>query len=254
MTIKHQLNVVGSVAASTFAAWRGGAGKAHFQQPAERPVLYDIEGSPYCRLVREVATALHLDLDIRPCPKGGKRFRPEAERLGGKLQFPLLIDSNTGKVLHESADIIEYLFQTYAGRATPASFRVSRLHVAESFAATVVRGLKGLKARPSRGAEQPLVLWSFEASPYSRPVRERLCELELPYSLHNLGKEQWQDIGPAVFRLRPGPYHPIPGGKRDRFLQQYGRVQLPYLEDPNTGVALFESEAILAYLDTTYAL
>ncbi len=254
MTLKHQLHVVTSVVASTFAAWRGGAGRAHFQQPAERPVLYDIEASPYCRLVREAASALHLDLDIRPCPKGGQRFRPEAERLGGRCQFPLLIDSNTGKVLYESADIIDYLFQTYAGRTTPAGYRASRLHTAESFVATISRGLKGLKASPSRGAEQPLALWSFEASPYSRLVRERLCELELPYSVHNLGKEQWQDIGPAVLRLKPGPYHPIPGGKRNRFLQQYGRVQVPYLEDPNTGVALFESEAILAYLDQTYAL
>lgn len=254
MTMQHQLNVIGSVVASTCASWRGGAGKAHFQQPAQRPVLYDIEASPYCRLVREAATALHLDLDIRPCPKGGRRFRPEAERLGGKQQFPLLVDGNTGKVIYESAAIVDYLFSTYAGRDTPSGYRVSRLHTAGSYVATVVRGLKGLKARPSRDVAQPLVLWSFEASPYSRLVRERLCELELPYSLHNLGKEQWQDIGPAVLRLKPGPYQPIPGGKRDRFLQQYGRVQVPYLEDPNTGVTLFESAAILSYLDKTYAL
>ncbi len=254
MTIRHNLNVLGSTIASTCASWRGGAGRAHFQQPAERPVLYDIEASPYCRLVREVASALHLDLDIRPCPKGGKRFRPEAERIGGKQQFPLLVDGNTGTVLYESAAIVEYLFRTYAGRATPASYRVSRLNKAGSYAATVARGLKGMKLRPAREARQPLVLWSFEASPFSRPVRERLCELELPYSLHNLGKEQWQDIGPAVLRLKPGPYKPVPGGKRARFLQQHGRVQVPYLEDPNTGVALFESKAILAYLDKTYAL
>lgn len=254
MTIRHQLNVLGSVVASTCALWRGGAGRAHFRQPALRPVLYDIEASPYCRMVREAATALHLDLDIRPCPKGGRRFRPEAERLGGKQQFPLLIDGNTGSVLYESADIIDYLFRTYAGRGTPAAYRVTPLHKAASFAASGARGLRGMKARPAREASRPLALWSFEASPYSRPVRERLCELELPYSLHNLGKEHWTEIGPAVQRLHFGPYQPIPGGKRDHFMREYGRVQVPYLEDPNTGAALFESEDILAYLDKTYAL
>ena len=254
MTLKHQLNILGSVAASTLAGWRGGAaGKPHFRQPAQRPVLYDIEASPYCRLVREAASALHLDLDIRPCPKGGTRFRPEAERLGGKLQFPLLSDPNTGTVLHESADIVEYLFRTYAGRATPSAYRAGRLRKAGGYLATISRGLRGLKATPAKVPAQPLRLWSFEASPYSRPVRERLCELELPYALHNLGKEHWTEIGPAVQRLKPGPYRPIAGGKREAFMQVHGRVQVPYLEDPNTGAALFESADILDYLERTYA-
>lgn len=256
MTIRHQFTILNSVLASTLSGWRGGAaGRPHMEQPAEPPILFDIEGSPYCRLVREVATALHLDLEIRPCPKGGTRFRPEAERLGGKQQFPLLVDSNTGSVLYESADIVDYLFRTYARRDTPKSYRVTRGHKAASMLSTALRGLSaGIKGRPSRGAALPLALWSFEASPYSRPVRERLCELELPYILHNLGKEHWTELGPAVQRLHFGPYKPIPGGKRDRFMQQYGRVQVPYLEDPNTGAALFESEDILAYLDKTYAL
>ena len=33
---------------------------------------------PYCRAVREALTALHLDAEILPCPRGGSRFRPEA--------------------------------------------------------------------------------------------------------------------------------------------------------------------------------
>lgn len=255
MTVRHQLNVASSVLASTLSAWRGGgAGRADFRQPAQAPVLYEFEASPFCRLVREVATTLHLDLDIRPCPKGGTRFRPEAERLGGKQQFPLLVDPNTSTVMYESADIIDYLFRTYGGRPAPAKFRPGRLRVASGLATTISRGLRGLKARPSRPAARPLVLWSFEASPYSRLVRERLSELELPYRLCNLGKERWQEIGPATFRLQRGPYTPIAGGKREQFLKTYGRVQLPYLEDPNTGARLFESEDILAYLDTTYAL
>ena len=103
-------------------------------------------------------------------------------------------------------------------------------------------------------AAQPLHLWSFESSPYSRLVRERLCELELPYVLHNLGKEQFADMGPARLRVRPGPYKPLPDGPRAAMLRRVGRVQVPYLEDPNTGSKLFESEDILAYLERQYAL
>ena len=29
-------------------------------------------------------------------------------------------------------------------------------------------------------------------------------------------------------------------------------IQVPYIEDPNTGVAMFESSAIVKYLDETY--
>lgn len=252
MSLAHQLNVLSSVLVSTAAGWRGGAGRAFAKQPTQRPVLYEFEACPYCRMVREAATALHLDLDIRPCPKNGQRFRAEAARLGGKVQFPMLHDPNTDTVMYESADIIEYLFQTYAGKPAPAFYKATKTHIVASTLATLVRPQAGRDAKPSKPAGKPLVLWSFEASPFSRLVRERLCELELPYELHNLGKEHWTEIGPAVQRLKPGPYVPIAGGKRDQFFGQYGRVQLPYLEDPNTGAALFESEAIVAYLDQQY--
>jgi glutathione S-transferase len=63
-------------------------------------------------------------------------------------------------------------------------------------------------------------------------VREVLCELELPYVLHNL---------------------PRGGAGRDAFRARHGKVAVPYLEDPNTGVAMFESRDIVRYLGTTYA-
>ena len=112
--------------------------------------------------------------------------------------------------------------------------------------------MRGLRFSPGKRPEQPLHLWSFEGSPFSRLVRERLCELEIPYTLHNLGKEHWTEIGPAKQRIKPGPYTPIPGGKRDAFFQVHKRVQVPYLEDPNTGEGLFESARILKYLDREY--
>ncbi|MFY7905684.1 MAG: glutathione S-transferase N-terminal domain-containing protein [Burkholderiaceae bacterium] len=253
-TILHQFHVLQSVASSTLEAWRGTNVIHQAIQPPQYPQLYDMEGSPYCRLVREALTALGLDVQIRPCPVGGKRFRPQAIALGGKKQFPLLVDPNTGTTMYESVDIINYLFATYGGGTTPRMYRRSPLRPAFSVLATVARGLSGVRYRPAISPEHDLHLWSFESSPYSRLVRERLTELELPYVLHNIGKEQWADIGPAAMRIKPGPYQPKPGGKREALLARLGRVQVPYLEDPNTGVHMFESREIVAYLERTYAL
>lgn len=251
--VQHQLNVLGSVVSSTLGKWRGSMVVPGARQPAQPLKLYDIEASPYCRLVREALSALHLDAEIYPCPKGGTRFRPEAQRLGGKQQFPLLIDPNTGAVLYESAAIVDYLFRSYGGRNVPKLYQRSVLTLPAVMVATAVRGLRGQKARPSRLPQKPLQLWSFESSPYSRLVRERLCELEIPYVLHNIGKERWQEIGPARLRLKPGPFTPVPGGKREAHFARTGHMQVPYLEDPNTGACLLESAAILDYLDNTYA-
>ena len=110
-----------------------------------------------------------------------------------------------------------------------------------------------MRARPSRAPEQPLELYSFEASPYSRPVRERLSELELPYRLRNFAKSRWQEMGPPAVRQRFFPEAPITSANRRRMRELTGRSQVPYLVDPNTGVSMFESSDILRYLDQTYA-
>jgi glutathione S-transferase len=249
----HNMHVLRSTLTSTLTGWRGTSVVHAVMQPPKRLQLYDMEGSPYCRSVREALTALGLDAEIFPCPQGGKRFRPEAERLGGKRQFPLLVDPNTSTVLYESADIIDYLFKAYAGKGTPWAYRPGKLRPLAGGLGSVVRGLRGIKARPAKQPEHLLELWSFESSPYSRLVRERLTELELPYVLHNIGKEQFADMGPAVMRVRPGPYKPRPGGRREQVLARFGRVQVPYLEDPNNGTKLYESAKIIDYLEHRYA-
>lgn len=250
----HQASVLGSTLASTLSLWRGTRLVKVASQPKKPLKLYDIEGNPYCRAVREALTALGLDARIYPCPRGGKRYRSEAQRIGGKRQFPLLVDSNTASVLYESADIVEYLFRTYGAQATPAAYRASALTPRLSSLGSVLRGMRGITARPSRRPKKLLELWSFESSPYSRLVRERLTELELAYTLHNVGKEQWADMGPATMRFGgKGPYKPKPGGRREQLLAKWGRVQLPYLEDANTGEKVFESAKIIAYLEHHYA-
>jgi len=250
----HQAAVAGSIVSSSLNLWRGSLVVRAAAQPALPLTLYEYEGCPYSRLVREVLTALHLDVEIRPCPRLGKRFRAEAERVGGKQLFPLLHDANTDTTLYESRDIIAYLFRTYGGREVPSMYQRKVGQVVLGGIASGVRFGRGVIARRSKAPAQPLHLWSFESSPYSRLVRERLCELELPYTLHNLGKEHWKEAGPAARRIAPNPYVPRAGGKRHAFWSAHQRVQVPYLEDPNTGAALFDSQRIVDYLESTYAL
>lgn len=200
-------------------------------RPVEQLELYEFEACPFCRKVREALTILDLDVLVRPAPHGGTRFRPTAIELGGKSQFPLLIDPNHDKRLYESDEIIEHLFARYGTGKPPLGLRLGVVGTATSGLASALRAGNGRSARPSTAPAVPLELWSFEASPYSRRAREVLCELELPYVLHNVGH------GSA---------------KRDALRARAGKVQVPYLEDPNTGTKMFESRDIVRYLRSTY--
>lgn len=257
--ILHQVKVLQSVVATLIEGGRGVMGTTNPKQPALPIKLYDIEASPYCRRVREVITLLNLDVEVYPCPKQGTRFRPEAHKISGKFQFPLLVDENTGLQILESQDIVDYLFKHYGSTGkTPKKWQKLSKRPVVGYLMAVVEGLRGLKANESNSTKSAplhlLQLWSFEGSPYTRLVRERLCELEIPYVLHNVAKERWQDMGPAVLRLKPwGKYQPVTDGKRAREIKTNTKMQVPYLVDPNTGVAMYESAEILKYLNHTYA-
>jgi glutathione S-transferase len=253
-----RLSMLTSTLASSLRFWRGTWGNQPTDTPQQLLTLFDREDDPECRLVREALTELNLDAQIYPCPIGGKRFAalrkkrtPKAVKIAP--DGPLLHDPNTGQTLHGAAAIVPYLFQQYLGKAPPAGFEQSKLNMLGSKLASMIRNPAGIGARPSKNPKQALTLYSFESSPYSRPVRERLCALELPYHLINMGKLQWADMGPARMRLSIGPYEPVPGSKRDTFLQQFGKVQVPFLIDPNHAAQMFESQDILRYLDRTYA-
>ncbi len=251
-TLPHWLDVNSSLLASSLTGWRGTAAFEPARRQPERPLeLYEFEACPFCRLVREALTEMDLDALVRPCPKGGTRFRPRVQELGGKQQFPFLVDPNTGHSLYESADIIEYLAETYEARVRAPRGLRRALRLASAQLATAVRP-RGLRARPSKPPAQPLELYSFESSPFSRLVREVLCELELPYLLRNTGKASWADMGPPWVRTRFFPGRPIEGRNRARLFERTGRVQVPYLIDPNTGREMFESADIVAYLESTY--
>ena len=151
----------------------------------------------------------------------------------------------TERQIHAWIDGDEIPFSREQGRV--------RFNQAELLEWATARGLRGSQARPSKAPAKPLELYSFESSPYSRLVRERLCELEIPYLLRNMAKARWEDVGPPWIRAKYFPDLPVEGRNRLRLLGLAGKVQVPYLIDPNTGVSMFESAAILRYLDQTYA-
>ena len=82
--------------------------------------VFEYEGSPYCRKVREAAAVLDLDVLYRPCPSGETYWRPMA-KAEGAATFPYMKDPNTGAAMTESDDIVEYLFRNYGPAAgTPS--------------------------------------------------------------------------------------------------------------------------------------
>lgn len=250
--MRHLVNILNSTFASTVRSWRGTSSTHAQLQPDGALYLFDREGDPECRLVREALTGLNLDVMIMPCPLGGRNIK-QLKHDAGSDQIPALFDSNTGDRLTGANEIIAHLYQSYKGTDVPESMQVSTKKLTTSRISSLLRFNAGTKARPSSSASEPLVLYSFESSPFSRIVRELLCELELPYFLINLGKQQRADMGPARLRMNIGPYEPIKNSKREAFFKQHGNVQVPYLEDPNTGTSLFESADIVDYLKRQYA-
>lgn len=202
------------------------------KKPAKLLELYEFEACPFCRKVREALSSYDLDAMVYPCPRNG-RFRKVVEERGGKAMFPFLVDPNTGRSMYESGDIIEYLAETYDTNGTPLGVSLGPITMVSSALASAFRSGRGREARgnESKRPKEPLELWSFEASPWCRLVREALCELELPYVLHNVAKKS---------------------DARAAFTDKSGKMQVPYLVDPNTGKAMFESADIVRYLNDTY--
>ena len=159
--------------------------------------------------------------------------REALSALSLRYQFPYLVDPNTGVAMYESADIADYLYREYGGGRVPWFLNQRAFAVGTSMLASGFRPVRGRYVVPSRQPEKLLELYSYEGSPFCRIAREALCELELPHQLHN------------VPRRSPD---------RDAFVSLSGKMQVPFLVDPNTGATMFESADIRRYLYDTYAL
>ena len=228
----HAVNIASSMASTVLRLGAGVFATPVAKQPAQLLQLYEFEGCPHCRLVRDALTELDLDAMIYPCPKGGSRFRDIVIEQGGKAQFPYLVDPNTGVAMYESADIIKYLFATYAQCRLPWRWFAVELQRLSSSLAGIPRMGQGVRVKPSTAPDTPLELFSFESNPFARPVRDLLCEMEIPYVLRSSG------VGTR---------------KRATLLQRAGTVSLPTLFDPNTGSTTAGSAMIAGYLEDTYA-
>ena len=230
--MNRAFDVTSSLLATMARLGQGAAVGRLGARPTKPLELYEFEACPFCRKVREALSILDLDAIVYPCPKGGTRFRAEVERRGGKQQFPYLVDVGVGVEMYESDDIVRHLWQRYGIGGPPLALSLGPLTDASAMLASAARLGAGASYRRAKPPHEPLELWSFEASPFCRIVREALCELEIPYLLHNVAKGS---------------------PRRESFVARSGKMMVPYLVDPNQNVAMFESADIVAYLERTYA-
>ncbi|CAN8246703.1 unnamed protein product [Cochlearia groenlandica] len=203
-------------------------------RPPLRLQIFEFEACPFCRRVREAMTELDLSVEVYPCPKGSIRHREMVRRSGGKEMFPFLVDPNTNTLMYESGDIVKYLFNQYGnGRGPSTGLLESTLFT--GWMPTLLRAGRGMSLWDKASTDPPpkmLELFSYENNSYARLVREALCELELPYVLHNTGEGSTQ---------------------MKSLLNVSGSEMVPFLVDPNTGVQLGDYQKILAYLFKTYS-
>jgi glutathione S-transferase len=249
--VGNLINALKALPPSVVRLARGSVVKAGGKKPKKLLELYEAEYCPFCRYVREALTELDLDALIHPVPKKGQRFRSRVEKLGGKGTVPFLRDPNTGTQMYDSEAIVNYLYAQYDPDGATAPSRVLRTSVM----ATALRGTQGMFVKPSTAPAKRLELYSFESSPYCRMVRETLCELEIPYVLRSVGKSSaipvaWLTPAARNF-LNLNDTTPLTQN-RQKLLRRAGRVQVPYLIDPNTNTAMFESADIQRYLRETY--
>jgi glutathione S-transferase len=208
-------------------------------------VLYEYDSSPYCKRVREMINLLDLTVEYRPCPgaRDGK-FSMELYEKTGRRTVPYLYDPNTDNGLFESNDQIEYLLQNYGPQDADSYDRKALWPITfegfSIFTSTLCAILldmpcktKQVNARPDNEDMVPIEIWGNEASPFVRPVREKLCSLCLPHYMISCSRGSIN---------------------RDIMIQKTGRFQVPYLVDPNTGIEMYESEEIVKYLDNVYTI
>ncbi|KAI5061929.1 hypothetical protein GOP47_0022468 [Adiantum capillus-veneris] len=176
--------------------------------------LYEFEACPFCRRVREALTELDLSSEVYPCPKGSLHHRNFVRERGGKEQFPYLIDMNTGISLYESGDIVKYLFKTYGGGKEPSKGLLEST-ILTGWVPTLMRAGRGMSRWQAAIPEIPrkkLELFSYENNQFARIVREALCELELPYVLHNVGVGSTgasQGLVPLLLDPNTGPKYEL---------------------------------------------
>lgn len=206
-------------------------------QDSPNLVLYDVETDGECRRVREALCMLDLAFECRPCPYGAYRHRTLAAKLQnvplGEEILPFLHDSRSSVSIIGAEDILDYLYDVYLDGSAPSPLVANRgtADIAMRSRNTESSSSISHSKMPCRYPVKPLELWAYEASPFCSLVREKLCEMELPYVLRPCS--------------RGSP-------RRTELLRKAKTFQVPFIEDENTGIQLFESAKIIEYLNQTY--
>jgi len=217
---------------------------AQAPRPAQDLILYGYDASPYCKIVRETLNLLDLTYEYRPCPGArAGQFSQDLKQRTGRQTVPFLIDPNTNTEMFESGDIIEYLVATYGpspdlyDRKALWPITFTQFAVSTATTAAILLDMPGARrqanARPDNEQMQSIEVWAYECSPFCRPVFEKLCALNLPHKVVSCSR------GSA---------------NRDLLFAKTGRFQVPYLVDPNTGIEMYESQAIVDYLEKVYTV
>mmetsp|Transcript_58170 Transcript_58170/g.71112 ORF Transcript_58170/g.71112 Transcript_58170/m.71112 type:complete len:335 (+) Transcript_58170:27-1031(+) len=259
-------------------------------KPKHTLILFEYEGCPFCKKVRETLTVLNLDAIIYPCPRvtfkkygviKGSRFRPLVKQFGGKAQFPYLIDPNCDKngdlkdnnndndinndingnidinsyndcfKSYESDVINKHLWKTYGYNAKPPTgYNLGRIPYFSKISLSIAALLRclpqnGMLKCESKKPKKLLTLYSNEASPFCKKVREVLSSLEIPYKLINIGYGSKQKRN--EFRKKYSSFI-------SKMRKKAGLIIVPLLIDPNTNTTMIESDDIKRYLLKQYKM
>ncbi|WP_224332983.1 glutathione S-transferase N-terminal domain-containing protein [Haloprofundus halobius] len=77
------------------------------------PVLYELEGCPYCAKVRNKLAELDLEYESRKVPRSHSE-RTDVKEVSGQTGVPVLVDEEHDvHGMPESDDIVAYLEETY---------------------------------------------------------------------------------------------------------------------------------------------
>lgn len=208
---------IGNVMANLFRLGRGvlvsEAASSSAVEVVPRPqqplILYSYEGNQFCRLVREVLTELDIVYELRSVAKESKRRDELAQVANGSTQSPFLIDPNTGVQMSESTEIIQYLYRTYALWTPPNEVLQGISDLLLPWFRPLFNFLTPLQAGSldadqnqyhrdmSRAKEivreeaksAPVVIYTYELSPYSIEAKKLLDNLAVDYKEISLGGE-----------------------------------------------------------------
>ena len=202
-------------------------------RPLKPIILYESEASGESKQVREVCSLLDLTVEIRPCPGATSGFSDIMSTATlGKRQIPYMVDNNPSMYRPElfgSKEIIQHLWDTYAPAGVPLPSKFKGGPGLSFGKGKLVRK----DARYDNNRMKPITLYGWEGAQYVKPVREALDSLGLAHVLINCAK-----------------------GSRNRakLEAKTKTFQVPYIQDPNTGVEMFESAEIVKYLEETYTV